>query len=62
MGFRMFRYLSALAAALAVSATDAQGAVPERKFADALRVLVKTDHRAPTAVHKVWYIPGSGQK
>ncbi|MBE0624858.1 MAG: insulinase family protein [Burkholderiales bacterium] len=56
---RMFRCLFALAAAVAVSTAGAQNAVHERKLANGLRVIVKEDHRAPTAVHMVWYVAGS---
>jgi hypothetical protein len=58
MEIRMFRSLSELAA----NATDAQGAVPQRKLVDGLRVVVKTDRRALAAVHVFRYLPGSGQK
>ena len=61
MKIRMFgRLLIALFAAAAVStAAAAQTGVQERKLANGLRVIVKEDHRAPTAVHMVWYIAGS---
>ena len=56
---RLFRCLSALVVAMAVSAAGAQTGVQERKLANGLRVIVKEDHRAPTAVHMVWYVAGS---
>ena len=59
MRIRMFRRLFALAAALAMSAALAQAATQERKLANGLRVIVKEDQRAPTAVHMVWYRAGS---
>jgi len=59
MRIRMFRHLLALVAALAMGAAVAQGAAQERKLANGLRVIVKEDHRAPTAVHMVWYVAGS---
>lgn len=59
MRIRMFRCLFALAAALAMSTALAQGTTQERKLANGLRVIVKEDHRAPTAVHMVWYRAGS---
>ena len=59
MRIRLFRRLFALAAALAMSAALAQGATQERKLANGLRVIVKEDQRAPTAVHMVWYLAGS---
>ena len=59
MRIRMFRCLLALAAAMAVTAAGAQTGVQERKLANGLRVIVKEDHRAPTAVHMVWYVAGS---
>ncbi|SDG54337.1 M16 family metallopeptidase [Propionivibrio dicarboxylicus] len=50
--------LAALMAAL--SATPAAFANPyEKQLANGLRVIVKEDHRAPTAVHMVWYRAGS---
>jgi zinc protease len=56
----MFRFLFALLAAiLALGEVAAQSAVQERKLANGLRVIVKEDHRAPTAVHMVWYRAGS---
>ncbi|MBK5103950.1 MAG: insulinase family protein [Burkholderiales bacterium] len=55
----MFRCLFALVAAVAVSTAGAQTGVHERKLANGLRVIVKEDHRAPTAVHMVWYVAGS---
>src|SRR3972149_4210967 len=59
MRMRMFRCLFALVATLAMSAALAQGATQERKLANGLRVIVKEDHRAPTALHMVWYVAGS---
>ena len=59
MRIRMFRRLFALVAVLTMSAALAQGATQERKLANGLRVIVKEDHRAPTAVHMVWYRAGS---
>jgi zinc protease len=55
----MFRCLLALVAATLASTAVAQSAVQERKLANGLRVIVKEDHRAPTAVHMVWYRAGS---
>ena len=50
--------LAALMATLA--ATPAAFANPyEKQLANGLRVIVKEDHRAPTAVHMVWYRAGS---
>ncbi|MGP1683372.1 MAG: M16 family metallopeptidase [Giesbergeria sp.] len=49
----------ALVAAVAVTAAGAQTGVHEHKLANGLRVIVKEDHRAPTAVHMVWYLAGS---
>lgn len=59
MGIRMFRCLLVLAAALAVTAASAQTGAHEYKLANGLRVIVKEDHRAPTALHMVWYHAGS---
>ena len=59
MRIRMFRILIALAAAVAATAAGAQSAVQEHKLANGLRVIVKEDHRAPTALHMVWYVAGS---
>ena len=59
MKIALFRRLFALAAAMVVTAAAAQEAVQERKLANGLRVIVKEDHRAPTAVHMVWYVAGS---
>ena len=59
MGIRPYRCLFLLAAALAASVAVAQTGVHERKLANGLRVIVKEDHRAPTAVHMVWYLAGS---
>ena len=61
MRFRMFRCLFALAAGLGVSVA-AQGAVPESKPADILRVTAKNNHRAPAAVRALWHVSGNGQK
>jgi zinc protease len=55
----MFRHLFALIAAVAATAAGAQGAAQEYQLANGLRVIVKEDHRAPTAVHMVWYRAGS---
>ncbi|MBE0619959.1 MAG: insulinase family protein [Burkholderiales bacterium] len=55
----MFRCLLVLAAALAVTAASAQTGAHEYKLANGLRVIVKEDHRAPTALHMVWYHAGS---
>jgi zinc protease len=55
----MFRHLFALIAAAAATAAGAQGVAQEHKLANGLRVIVKEDHRAPTAVHMVWYRAGS---
>ena len=59
MRIRMFRHLFALIAAAAATAAGAQVAAQEHKLANGLRVIVKEDHRAPTAVHMVWYRAGS---
>jgi zinc protease len=59
MRIRMFRCTFALFAAIAVSTAGAETGVHERKLANGLRVIVKEDHRAPTAVHMVWYLAGS---
>ncbi len=56
---RMFRCMFALLAAVAASSAGAQTGVQERTLANGLRVIVKEDHRAPTAVHMVWYRAGS---
>jgi zinc protease len=55
----MFRCLFALVAATLAGSAVAQSAVQERRLANGLRVIVKQDHRAPTAVHMVWYRAGS---
>ena len=60
MKFRMFgRWVFALLAATALSTAGAQAEVQEFRLANGLRVIVKEDHRAPTAVHMVWYLAGS---
>ncbi len=59
MTIAMLRALAAFLAAMAVTAAVAQDAVQERRLANGLRVIVKEDHRAPTAVHMVWYGAGS---
>ncbi len=56
---RMFRCMFSLLAAVAASSAGAQTGVQERTLANGLRVIVKEDHRAPTAVHMVWYRAGS---
>ena len=56
---QMFRCMFALLAAVAASSAGAQTDVQERTLANGLRVIVKEDHRAPTAVHMVWYRAGS---
>ncbi len=56
---RMFRCLFALFAAFAAAAAGAQSGMHEYTLANGLRVIVKEDHRAPTAVHMVWYRAGS---
>lgn len=53
----MFRSLFAFVAAMATSAAGAQ--VHEYQLDNGLRLLVKEDHRAPTALHMVWYRAGS---
>ncbi|MDR0576023.1 MAG: insulinase family protein [Candidatus Accumulibacter sp.] len=50
--------LAASAAILALS-TPARANPFERQLANGLRVIVKEDRRAPTAVHMVWYRAGS---
>lgn len=55
---KILRLLLALLGILAVSAA-AQDVASERKLANGLRVIVKEDHRAPTAVHMLWYVVGS---
>jgi len=60
MRIPILRFLFAfLAAAVVAGPAAAQGAVQERILANGLRVIVKEDHRAPTAVHMVWYRAGS---
>jgi len=56
---RMFRCLFALVVLLAASAAGAQSGVHEYRLANGLRLIVKEDHRAPTALHMVWYVAGS---
>src|SRR5512133_1289187 len=56
---RMFRRLFALVVLLAAGAAGAQSGVHEYKLANGLRVIVKEDRRAPTAVHMVWYRAGA---
>ena len=56
---RMFRCLFALCAVFAAAAAGAQSGTHEYTLANGLRVIVKEDHRAPTAVHMVWYRAGS---
>jgi zinc protease len=53
----MFRCLFAFVAAMATSAAGAR--VHEYQLDNGLRLLVKEDHRAPTALHMVWYRAGS---
>jgi zinc protease len=50
--------LCALSALIAVP-FSALAETFERELANGLRVIVKEDHRAPTAVHMVWYRAGS---
>ena len=59
MNIRMFHCLLALLAGLTVTAAAAQNDPHEYKLANGLRLIVKEDHRAPTAVHMVWYRAGS---
>src|SRR5512141_2110617 len=59
MKIRMFRCLCALFAAFAAAAGGAQTGMHEYTLANGLRVIVQEDHRAPTAVHMVWYRAGS---
>src|ERR1039458_2637090 len=59
MRIRLFCRLLALVAAMAATSAGAQSGVQEHKLANGLRVIVKEDHRAPTAVHMVWYVAGS---
>jgi len=59
MKIRMLGASFAFVAVLAAGAAGAQNAVQERMLANGLRVIVKEDHRAPTAVHMVWYRAGS---
>ncbi len=60
---RMFRCSIALVVSLVVlltaSAAGAQSGVHEYRLANGLRVIVKEDRRAPTALHMVWYLAGS---
>ena len=56
---RMFRGSFALFAAFAAAAAGAQTGMHEYVLANGLRVIVEEDHRAPTAVHMVWYRAGS---
>lgn len=53
-----FIRLAALAAALLLSGPSLANPF-ERQLANGLRVIVKEDRRAPTAVHMVWYRAGS---
>ncbi len=54
------RVLGPLAGLLLAAAASAALANPyEYKLANGLRVIVKEDHRAPTAAHMVWYRAGS---
>jgi zinc protease len=48
-----------LAALLPFSAGAAQDNTFEKKLSNGLRVIVTEDHRAPTAVHMVWYRVGA---
>lgn len=50
--------LAALMATLATAPTAFANPY-EKQLANGLRVIVKEDHRAPTAVHMVWYRAGS---
>lgn len=55
----MIRLILALAVALGSYAPFALANPFEKTLANGLRVIVKEDHRAPTAVHMVWYRAGS---
>jgi zinc protease len=59
MRIQMYRGMFALLALLLATAASAQSPAREQKLANGLRVIVKEDRRAPTAVHMVWYRAGS---
>jgi zinc protease len=46
-------------AGMGLSITPAQANPYETRLANGMRVVVKEDHRAPTAVHMVWYRTGA---
>lgn len=48
-----------IAALLALAAATAWANPYEKTLANGLRIIVQEDHRAPTAVHMVWYRAGS---
>ena len=51
--------ISAVSPAPTIAANEAAAATYEKTLANGLRVIVKEDHRAPTAVHMVWYRAGA---
>ncbi len=59
MTIAILRTLFALILAVAVDVAAAPDPAQARKLENGLRVIVKEDHRAPTAVHMVWYVAGS---
>lgn len=48
-----------IVALLALAAATAWANPYEKTLANGLRIIVQEDHRAPTAVHMVWYRAGS---
>ncbi len=59
MKIRKFHLRALLAALFIAVAAGAQAAAREARLANGLRVIVIEDHRAPTAVHMIWYSAGS---
>jgi len=55
----MKRLLFALSLAVAPVATLAHAEIVEQTLANGMRVIVKTDRRAPVAVSQIWYRAGS---
>lgn len=53
------RLLVLVSALIWISPVLAAGKVPERTFANGMKVIVKEDHRSPVAVSMVWYRVGS---
>ena len=56
---RYARLIPLLLALILVVPADALANPFELQLANGLRVIVKEDHRAPTAAHMVWYHAGS---